>query len=188
MHKPFIAAACLCAATIAEAEPVPLSGQAITVLVAGATVEIDTPLGTKLPVRYTLDGKISGQARDLASYLGAASDTGRWWVAADQLCHKWNRWFDSEPQCLAAEEGGPDDSLAQPRWQQRHGRDRAASTHPDRVGFAPRADRNQDARCRARAAAYARKLLRGGAACCDTRWRWPVTEASRREATYGGLG
>ena len=100
MLKPFITAACLCAATVAEAEPDRLSGQDITALVAGATVEIDTPIGTKLPIRYTIDGKLFGQARDLASYLGAATDTGRWWITSDQLCHKWNRWFDSEPQCL----------------------------------------------------------------------------------------
>jgi hypothetical protein len=106
MLKPFVAAACLCAATVAEAEPGRLSGQEITGLVAGATVEIETPLGTKLPVRYTVDGKMSGQARDLASYLGAASDTGRWWVTPDQLCHKWNRWFDSEPQCLRLRKEG----------------------------------------------------------------------------------
>src|SRR5207248_8445476 len=55
MLKRFIAAACLCAATVAEADPGPLSGQEITGLVAGATVEIDTPLGTKLPIRYTVD-------------------------------------------------------------------------------------------------------------------------------------
>ena len=90
MLKRFIAATCLCAATVAEAEPGRLSGQEITGLVAGATVEIDTPLGTKLPL---LHGRRqdAGQARDLASYLGAASDTGRWWVTSDQLCHKWNR-------------------------------------------------------------------------------------------------
>ena len=106
MLKPAIMAACLCAAAVAEAESVRLSGREISELVAGATVEIDTPLGTKLPVRYTVDGKISGQARDLASYLGAASDTGQWWVASDHLCHKWNRWFDSEPQCLRLMKAG----------------------------------------------------------------------------------
>jgi hypothetical protein len=100
MLNPVITAACLCAATVAEAESVRLSGQEISDLVAGTTVEIDTPLGTKLPIRYMLDSKVSGQARDLASYLGADSDTGRWWVTSDQLCHKWNRWFNSEPQCL----------------------------------------------------------------------------------------
>ena len=106
MLKSAIAAACLCAATVAEAQPDRLSGAEISQLVAGATIEIDTPLGTKLPIRYAADGKVAGQAGDLASYLGAASDTGRWWVASDQLCHKWNRWFDSEPQCLRLRKQG----------------------------------------------------------------------------------
>ena len=106
MLKPVIVATCLCAATVAEAESVRLSEHEISALVAGATVEIDTPLGTKLPIRYTVDGKISGQARDLASYLGAASDTGRWWVTSNQLCHKWNRWFNSEPQCMEVRKDG----------------------------------------------------------------------------------
>jgi Bacterial SH3 domain/Peptidase M15 len=106
MLKETITAACLCAATIAKADSARLFGQEITDLIAGATVEIDTSLGTKLPIRYTVDGKLSGQARDLASYLGAASDTGRWWVASDQLCHRWNRWFDSQPQCLRLSKEG----------------------------------------------------------------------------------
>jgi hypothetical protein len=99
MLKLVITAACLFAATVAEADAVRLSGQQIHNLVAGATVEIDTPLGS-MPVRYAANGMLSGQARDLASYLGAATDSGRWWVTTDQLCHKWNRWFDAEPQCV----------------------------------------------------------------------------------------
>jgi Bacterial SH3 domain/Peptidase M15 len=99
MLKSIAAAACLCI-TLAQAQSSTLSEQQINDLVAGATVEIDTPLGTKLPIRYGRDGRLSGEARDLASYLGAAVDRGRWWVASDQLCHKWNRWFNSEPQCI----------------------------------------------------------------------------------------
>jgi hypothetical protein len=97
--KPVLAAACLCAASMAEAQS-GLSGQQITDLVAGTTVEIDTPAGTKLPIRYGRDGKVAGDAGGLAWYLGAATDTGRWWVAADQLCHRWARWFNSEPKCI----------------------------------------------------------------------------------------
>jgi len=100
MLKLFITAGCLCAASVASAQSVGLSGPQIRDLVAGASVEIDTPLGTRLPIHYTVDGRLSGQAGDLASYLGASWDTGRWWIDSDQLCHKWNRWFDSEPQCL----------------------------------------------------------------------------------------
>lgn len=69
-------------------------------LVTGATVEIDAPLGNKLPVEYAQDGRLAGQARGLASHLGSASDKGRWWVEADKLCQLWERWFNAEPQCL----------------------------------------------------------------------------------------
>ena len=84
----------------AQSPPPALSGSQISELVAGATVEIDTPAGTKLPVRYTQEGRLSGEARDLAWFLGSATDVGRWWVAGDRLCHKWIRWFNAEPQCM----------------------------------------------------------------------------------------
>src|SRR3974377_1494484 len=100
MLKLFITAGCLCAAAAASAQSVGLREQEIRDLIAGATVEIDTPLGTKLPIRYTTDGRLSGQALDLASYLGAPTDRGPWGIPSAQLCHKWNRWFGSEPQCM----------------------------------------------------------------------------------------
>ena len=37
---------------------------------------------------------------------GAATDRGRWWVAGDELCHKWSRWFSSEPQCIRLRKEG----------------------------------------------------------------------------------
>jgi hypothetical protein len=63
-------------------------------------VEIDTPAGTTIPIRYAIEGQLSGQARGLAWYLGSSEDTGRWWIDADRLCHKWRRWFDGEQQCM----------------------------------------------------------------------------------------
>ena len=106
MLKLYITVGCLGAAAVANAQSVGLSGPQIRELVAGASVEIDTPLGTTLPIQYTTDGRLSGQARDLASYLGARADTGRWWISSDQLCHKWNRWFGSEPQCMRLRKEG----------------------------------------------------------------------------------
>jgi SH3-like domain-containing protein len=105
MLKWITAAACL-GATMAQAQSSALSGRQISDLVAGATVEIDTPLGTKLPIRYARDGRLSGEAGGLVSYLGVATDKGRWWVTSDQLCHKWNRWFGSEPQCMQLSKAG----------------------------------------------------------------------------------
>src|SRR5436305_305784 len=50
MLKRFIAAACLCAATVAEADPGRLSGQEITGLVAGATVQPRAQVESKLHI------------------------------------------------------------------------------------------------------------------------------------------
>jgi Bacterial SH3 domain len=101
MLKGFAAAACLCVAAVAEAEPSPLSGKEISDLVAGATIEIDAPLGFKVPLRYTRDGQVFGEASTaLSLILGAASDTGRWWVEPNQICHKWKIWFSGYPQCF----------------------------------------------------------------------------------------
>ena len=101
MLKGFAAAAFLCVTAVAEAEPSPLSGQEISNLVAGATVEIDAPLGFKVRLRYTRDGQVFGETSTaLVLILGAASDTGQWWVEPDQLCHKWKIWFNDYPQCF----------------------------------------------------------------------------------------
>ncbi len=94
------------AGTAAAAEPVALTNQAIKDTVTGSVMHLDTPVGTKLPVRYADDGLISGEAGDLASYLGAASDRGRWWVEKNRLCHKWFKWFDAEVQCLQLRQDG----------------------------------------------------------------------------------
>ena len=107
MLKLVITVTCLSAVVaIAKARSADLTGDEISALVAGATVEIGTPLGSKLPVSYAADGRLNGQARQLALYLGAAEDTGRWWVISDQLCHKWDHWFNSEPQCLRLRRDG----------------------------------------------------------------------------------
>ncbi len=105
MLKLVIGVACLCV-TLAQAQASDLAGQQVSDLVAGATVEIDTPAGTKLQVRYARDGKLSGEAPSLAWYLGTPSDNGRWWATSDQLCHKWNRWLNSEPQCMRLSKEG----------------------------------------------------------------------------------
>jgi len=28
-----------------------------------------------------------------------ASDTGKWWVAGDQLCQKWSSWMEGKSYC-----------------------------------------------------------------------------------------
>ncbi|MFA5949211.1 MAG: SH3 domain-containing protein [Hyphomicrobium sp.] len=133
MLRHLIAAGAVVAATAAAAEmPTTLSGQAIKETLAGAVLEVDAPFGTKLPVQYSNDGQISGQAGGLAFFLGSASDRGRWWVTGDRLCHKWTRWFDGEPQCLRLQQQGN-----RIRWRRDDGETGTAtiSSRPD-PGFA----------------------------------------------------
>lgn len=107
MLKAVIMVTCfVCLTTGAEAARALLSEQEISSLVTGASIEIDTPLGTKVPVHYGPDGELFGRARQLALYLGAMADSGRWWVSSDRLCHKWNRWLNSEPRCLRLQKEG----------------------------------------------------------------------------------
>lgn len=93
-------------ASAAAAEPVSIDGKALGELVPGATVQLDTPLGTKLPMKFMSNGLISGEAGALSWFLGSATDRGRWWVANDKLCNKWFKWFDAEVQCIKIKRDG----------------------------------------------------------------------------------
>ena len=84
----------------AAAEPVRMSGTTLQRLVPGSTVNIDTPLDAKLPVKYNEDGSISAEAGALAFYLGSNADHGRWWILGSNLCQKWDKWFDAETSCM----------------------------------------------------------------------------------------
>lgn len=104
--RPFILIGFLSAATGALAEPVPLEGDALQEAVAGSVVEIDTPLGTKVPMRFGKDGLVSAEAGVLAPVLGSAKDRGRWWIDSDKLCTKWFRWFEAGVRCLTIRQDG----------------------------------------------------------------------------------
>lgn len=94
------------ASLAAAAEPLTLAGDSIKQTVTGATLALDTPLGMTVSIRFTADGLMSGEAKELATLLGAPKDRGRWWIARDQLCYKWFRWFEAEPRCLVVRQAG----------------------------------------------------------------------------------
>jgi hypothetical protein len=107
MVRRIVALGTLLFATHIAAEGAELNGDALRELVAGAVVEIDTPLDVKVPIRYSHEGRVTGEApSSLAYILGAPTDIGRWWVAADRLCHRWTRWFDGAVQCLRISQDG----------------------------------------------------------------------------------
>ncbi|MEZ5844444.1 MAG: SH3 domain-containing protein [Hyphomicrobiaceae bacterium] len=83
----------------ATAEPLLLAEADLRQLVPGLTIELDTPVGARLPISFTADGLMSGEAGPLEPYLGTARDRGRWWIADGRLCQKWFRWLDAKPRC-----------------------------------------------------------------------------------------
>ena len=89
-----------------SAPPVNAADESVKTFVAGRTILLDTPLGTTIPIAFSADGTMAGQARSLAGFLGAASDRGRWWVARARLCQRWSVWFDKETQCLKLRQTG----------------------------------------------------------------------------------
>lgn len=86
--------------------PVPLTGEKLRQMVPGSSIAIDTPLSTVVPIHFTSDGLMTGEAGSLAAVLGADRDRGRWWVTGDSLCLKWFRWLDAEQRCLQLSEDG----------------------------------------------------------------------------------
>ncbi len=104
--RPFIAIGFLTAATGAFADPVPLANDELKTTVSGSVVEIDTPVGSTVSMRFGTDGLVSAEAGVLAPVLGAAKDRGRWWVEGDKLCTKWFRWFDAGVRCLTIARDG----------------------------------------------------------------------------------
>jgi Bacterial SH3 domain len=106
MLRQFIAICGLAVSTTAMAAPALLDSAELKMRVAGSIIELDTPLGTKIPIRFSRKGRMSGKAGSLASVLGAAKDRGRWWVADNRLCYKWFRWFEAEVHCLKIRQDG----------------------------------------------------------------------------------
>lgn len=107
MLRSCIAISWIGVATVATAEPIRMTDDAIRQqLTSSAVLEIDTPLGLTIPVRFSSNGIVSGEAGAMASMLGAAKDRGRWWTDRDQLCVKWFRWFDAKARCITLRRDG----------------------------------------------------------------------------------
>jgi len=89
-------------ALAAEGEP---KGQELRKIVSGRTIELNTPLGG-LPISYRMDGTMRGKAESLAAYTGSIQDSGIWWIAANKLCQRWQKWLDGKSYCFTLQQQG----------------------------------------------------------------------------------
>jgi hypothetical protein len=88
-------------ASPAKAEGVPLDNAGIRSMVTGKRIYLATPMGGELPLYYRANGRVdgTGEAIGLGKYL-KPKDSGRWWVANNRLCQKWQEWYDGRTFCF----------------------------------------------------------------------------------------
>jgi hypothetical protein len=109
-------AACV-ALTPVQASASQLSGTEIKEVIGGKTVMLKTRWGG-FPLRYANGGRVTGDgsALGLARFF-APKETGRWWVAGDQLCQQFPTWYDGRQFCFTLTRTG-DTSL---KWVREDG-------------------------------------------------------------------
>lgn len=107
-HVTIFAAAVMVAAGAAVAggfDQGEMNGEALRKALTGRTIHLSTPLGG-LPINFRPDGTMSSTAGGLASYTGSERDRGRWWIAADRLCQRWNTWLGGKSYCFKLRQQG----------------------------------------------------------------------------------
>ncbi|MGH6737079.1 MAG: hypothetical protein ACRECX_13535 [Methyloceanibacter sp.] len=107
------------AAPLSEAAETSLSGEGLRQAVSGKTVYLKIS-GFELPIRYAAGGTMKGSMGTVAAAFSrgdGAADSGKWWVAGDQLCQKWTSWMDGNTYCYKLSQSG-----GAVRWVRNDGR------------------------------------------------------------------
>jgi hypothetical protein len=104
-------------AVAAKAES--LTGDALRNAVVGKTVFLKIS-GFELPIQYSSSGTMKGSLGTIAAAFSrgdGSSDRGKWWIAEDQLCQKWNTWMEGQTYCYKLSRNG-----SQVQWVRNDGR------------------------------------------------------------------
>ncbi len=88
------------AAVPASASAELLTEEMLKRYIPGAQINLDTPLGSVVPVKYDEDGSLKGKAGAVAFFLGSQTDNGKWWISGSRLCQQWKTWFNGQKSCV----------------------------------------------------------------------------------------
>lgn len=79
----------------------PMDAEDIRADIVGRRIYLAAPLGGELPLFYRKDGYVdgSGEAVGLGKWV-RPTDSGRWWIAGDQLCQQFTTWYDGKRMCF----------------------------------------------------------------------------------------
>ena len=83
------------------AETASLSGDELRKAVSGKTVYLRIS-GFELPIHYSPGGSMAGGMGGVGATIAreeSASDRGKWWVSASQLCQRWSSWMEGKTYC-----------------------------------------------------------------------------------------
>jgi hypothetical protein len=111
----FAAAATLMAGSAVARE---LDGASIREKVTGKRIFLAAPFGGEFPLFYRQDGRVdgSGEAVGLGRFV-RPTDSGRWWIAGNRLCQRWQTWYDGRQMCFQLQYLGG----SRIRWNQDNG-------------------------------------------------------------------
>lgn len=121
MKRVLIAAAMIMTVTVAAnaAGSGNLKGDALRKAVSGKTVYLRTQ-GVEVPIAYRANGTMSGRLKAFVAALAGGTsptDSGKWWIAKDQLCQRWSQWLDGKSYCYKLQLKG-----AHVQWRRNDGR------------------------------------------------------------------
>ena len=77
-----------------------LSDGQIKAAISGKTVTLATSWGA-FPLKYGNDKRVTGDGSGLGlARFFSPKETGKWWVAANQLCQKFPTWYKGKTFCF----------------------------------------------------------------------------------------
>lgn len=86
-----------------------MNSQELRKALSGKTIYLNQS-GIVLPIAYRSNGTMSGRLKiSTAALVGSGTspkDSGRWWIAKDQLCQKWKSWQSGKSYCYKLTRNG----------------------------------------------------------------------------------
>jgi len=102
----FVMTFTICAFSLGTSHAANLSGKEIATLVSGKKVTLSTSWGA-FPLRYGNNKRVTGDGSGLGlAKFFAPKETGRWWVASNQLCQRFPTWYKGKTYCFSLQKTG----------------------------------------------------------------------------------
>lgn len=84
-----------------------MSSSDIKANISGKKVVLST-VGLEFPLFYNSNGRVTGDGSSVGlSKFFAPKETGKWWVANNQLCQKFPTWYKGQTFCFTLQLAGP---------------------------------------------------------------------------------